>query len=506
MKNSLKILVIILLILGIFFRFFNLGEKVFWHDEVYTIFRATGYKSGEFYGQEFQNKLVTVEQIQAYQQLKSNSTAWDTVESLVLEDPQHPPLYFLMNRYWLKIFGSSIISNRILAIFISLLSVPAMYWLGRELFNSSLVGFLAALLLFFSPFEIIFAQIARQYSLLTLLIILSSFSLVRALKYNKIKDWGFYILWSVLGLYTHIFFILNTFANLGFVIINKKIARFSWVLLFILAIYSPWIIVFISRKDIAFNSTSWAKLEFNFLYFAKQWLLSFSAIFADLFFGFDNPLTYLYRLLFISLSIWAIYQIYKQTNWFIFSFILTILVIPFTLLLISDLVGGYSRSTVTRYLLSSFPALFLAVGYLFARYQHSRIYQGIFVVLLTNSLISGAMNAFADTSWVKVPSYHNKDITRIINQSNKPVILSDRGDSWTNIGDVVSLSYHLNPEVKFILASYPYEAKKLNKLIEVYKDNLFIYYPSQSLKSFLEENYGTLEPVKKEFNLWQIKT
>jgi hypothetical protein len=116
------------------------------------------------------------------------------------------------------------------------------------------------------------------------------------------------------------------------------------------------------------------------------------------------------------------------------------------------------------------------------------------------------MNAFADTSWVKVPSYHNKDITRIVNQSNKPVILSDRGDNWVNIGEVVSLSYHLKPEVKFILASYPYEAKKLDKLIEVYKDNLFIYYPSQSLKSFLEENYGTLELVSNKFNLWKIKT
>ena len=52
-------LVIIILILGIIFRFVNLDKKVYWHDEVYTSFRAAGFTGQEIYERAFQNKLLT---------------------------------------------------------------------------------------------------------------------------------------------------------------------------------------------------------------------------------------------------------------------------------------------------------------------------------------------------------------------------------------------------------------------------------------------------------------
>ncbi len=41
--NRLRFLIVMLLMVGIFFRFFNLDRKVYWHDETFTSLRISGY-------------------------------------------------------------------------------------------------------------------------------------------------------------------------------------------------------------------------------------------------------------------------------------------------------------------------------------------------------------------------------------------------------------------------------------------------------------------------------
>lgn len=43
-KHGLEVLLITVIVLGLFFRFANLGEKVYWHDETLTSLRIFGYK------------------------------------------------------------------------------------------------------------------------------------------------------------------------------------------------------------------------------------------------------------------------------------------------------------------------------------------------------------------------------------------------------------------------------------------------------------------------------
>ena len=508
MIKPLKILLVILLSLGLLFRFLNLEKKVYWHDEVYTTIRATGNRANVFHIEEFQNKIVSIEQLQKYQQLKLGSSDFDTIDSLINEDPHHPPLYFLLNRYWGKLFGFSITSSRVLPIIISLISLPLMYLLALELFNSKLVGYLATLFLFFSPFDIIFSQIARQYSLVTLFIILSSLFLLKATKYGRRKDWVLYTIIASLGWYTHLFFGVTIIAQGVFILVirqSKKIVPFSLSLLSIILLYLPWLLVLFARRETAISLTDWAKARFDIILFSKQWILSFSSLFTDLFFGFDNPLTYLYRLLFIGLIFWAIIVVYRTKDLLISGFIITSIVVPFFLLVIPDLIFSTLRSTITRYLISSYPAVQLAVAYLFYNYKNNRIWQLILVFVLTNSLVSGVMNVEAETSWAKLPSYYNKEVTKVVNQSSNALIVSDRGDGWINIGDVLSLSYHLNKDVKFLLASYPDKEETVLGLINTSKADVFVFRPSEALKTMLEKNYGLLEPINLEAGLYKIK-
>jgi len=62
-----RFLIVILLVLGVFFRFANLDLKVYWHDEVYTSFRIAGYTRKELVPQVFNGKVMNPEDLQKYQ-------------------------------------------------------------------------------------------------------------------------------------------------------------------------------------------------------------------------------------------------------------------------------------------------------------------------------------------------------------------------------------------------------------------------------------------------------
>jgi uncharacterized membrane protein len=59
--------IILLLILGIFFRFYHLDRKIYWHDEVMTSMRVGGHQREEYMQNMFDGHVVTAADLQAYQ-------------------------------------------------------------------------------------------------------------------------------------------------------------------------------------------------------------------------------------------------------------------------------------------------------------------------------------------------------------------------------------------------------------------------------------------------------
>lgn len=89
-----KILVVTVLLLGIFFRFYNIDHKFYWFDETFTSLRISGYQESEVVKQVCNGQLLSVEDLLKYQQLGIDKSLIDTIKSLALEDSQHPPLYY----------------------------------------------------------------------------------------------------------------------------------------------------------------------------------------------------------------------------------------------------------------------------------------------------------------------------------------------------------------------------------------------------------------------------
>ncbi|MEG3984789.1 glycosyltransferase family 39 protein [Microcoleus sp. T3B2] len=522
-KNSgwLINLLAIGILLGIGFRFFEIDRKLYWHDEAYTSIRAAGFTRQEIDDELFQNRIVPAPELQKYQRIKPGTTEADTIRSLALEDPQHPPLYFLMARWWMQEFGSSLTASRTLPALLSLLSLPLMYALAHELFASNLAGLLATALLALSPFDILFTQTARQYSLLTATVLGSSWLLLRAVRLRGWQNWVFYSLAIALGFYTHPFFSLTLIGHGVFIIsywlfVKKTKLRghvtnsqFFLAVTAALILYLPWIYVLATNLGRASATTDWTRVSPGLLYLVKLWTLSFTALFFDFDLGFDNIWTYLLRLPFLLLIAAAIYQICRRTSSSTWLFILTSIFVPFLILALPDIILGGKRSAVSRYLISCFPGVQLAVAYLIASNvkTQQRFWQVILALVFTATVSSCTVSAFSDTWWSKDLSYFNAEVAKIINKEaianrsiKDTIVISDRGNDFTNMGDLLSLSYLLDKDVRLMLMSQSPDMEMLNK----YSAPL-VFRPSEKLISALKQNQRRLEPILQYARLFRAR-
>ncbi|MFZ0814925.1 MAG: glycosyltransferase family 39 protein [Candidatus Sulfotelmatobacter sp.] len=115
-------------------------------------------------------------------------------------------LYYVLLRGWLH-FGFNPFFIRSFSVALSLLALPAIYWLGCELFDRR-VALIAVALLSFNAYHIRYAQEARGYSLLVLLTMLSSGFFVAMLRKPSRPNRLCYGLASVLAVYAHLYALL----------------------------------------------------------------------------------------------------------------------------------------------------------------------------------------------------------------------------------------------------------------------------------------------------------
>ncbi|MGL5081604.1 MAG: glycosyltransferase family 39 protein [Microcoleaceae cyanobacterium] len=518
--RALLIFLSTIIAIGVAFRFIALDRKLYWHDEAYTNLRAAGYNLAEVYPAFFRNQIAIAPDIQIYQTIKPGSTFQDTLHSLATEDPQHPPLYFLMARVWMSWFGSSITASRWLPALLSLLALPFMYGLAWELFHHPLTALLATAFLALSPFDILFAQTARQYSLLTVGVIASGYFLLRAIASRHWLAWGAYSLCCAVGLYTHPFFGLTLAGHGAYVVLAHtsltklqlgklaELRNFLLAMMVSLILYSPWIIVLTRNLERVFATTNWAAFPVSFFYLVKLWVLSFTALFIDINFDSNNPWMYVMRVPFVILIIYALYWVCNQASHSTRLFILTSIFVPFFMLLLPDLLLGGKRSAVSRYLISCFPGIQLAVSYLIASHINTkrfslmdgeRLWRGVLGLIFTASIVSCSLSVVARTWWNKDLSYFNAEVADRLNAFASPTVVIDQGNDWTNLGDTLSLSYLLKDNVKLFLVS---QEPELNLIPP--SANVYTFRPSVVLQKAFTAQRKRLKSIFSDGQLLQV--
>jgi len=166
----------------------------------------------------------------------------------------HPPLYYYLLHFWIRLTGSSEFSLAFLSLVFGLLLIPLLFYLGRRLYGVK-IGLLGALLLALSPFNLWYSQEVRMYTLGASLGLISLLFLLRLMKSQPRlprRHWVGYILASALGLYTLYYYAFLLLAQNLMVIgwwLSRRIKgreRFSllpWLSsqIAILLLYLPWL-------------------------------------------------------------------------------------------------------------------------------------------------------------------------------------------------------------------------------------------------------------------------
>lgn len=521
--TRLRFLFIIILVLGIFFRLANLDHKVYWHDEAYTSLRISGYTAEEVNQNVFNGQVIDIENLQKYQRPNPEKGLVDTINTLVIDDAQHPPLYYILVRLWVQWFGNSVAVTRSLSALISLLVFPLVYYLCLELFDSSLVGWVATALIAVSPFHVLYAQEAREYSLWTVTILLSSWLLLRASRLtaqgrgNIWRDWGMYAIAFVLSLST---FSLSVLVGIGHGIYIIAIERFrltkTVIAYFIssliaLLLFAPWLAI--ALMTWSKTGATWTAVPIPLLSLLKTWGLHVNRAFiltiGD--FGFDHLSTYLTLPLFLILVASAIYALCRYTPKRVWLFILTLMGVTFLSLALPDLILGGQRSTATRYLVSFILGIQLSIAYLLATqiavasFSKRTFWRVVMAIVISVGVVSCAISSQAETAWNKVVSYNNLQIARIVNQSHAPLLISN--SFGINFGNSLALSYLLDPKVRLQIVTGNTQPDFMNipNIPQGYSDVFFLN-PSDQFREKIEKEYNwTLKLIYNDSHLWLWK-
>lgn len=294
--------------------------------------------------------------------LDEAQSLWRTSRSVgdimtIVAGDVHVPLYHMLLHFWRMYVGDSVASARLLSLLFYIVSIPALYALGRYVYSRN-VALFATFLYVISPFMNWYANEARMYTLFTLLVIINQYLFLRIAR-NDDSDhvWAGYVGTAVLGVFTHYFFLLNVLSQAVFFLLRRSLfpahalKRFLFSGAVIAGSFIPWAFFVLHIGTANFQSP---------LLTTPSTVNLFSSV-SQFLFGFQND-----NINTIVLSLWPLtvimvllsmrrVKMQPQTEYFI----LTLLVSIATPFIISFMV---TPVFVTRYLIFTIPSLYLLLS------------------------------------------------------------------------------------------------------------------------------------------------
>ncbi len=254
----------------------------------------------------------------------------------------NPPFYYLTLHFWMKIFGSSEIALRSLSLLFYVLTIYIIYDFLKDIFKLNRYKTFTYLLLFiFNPVLIYYGFEARMYSMFAFFATASFYFFIT-------KNKKYYLLISILGLYTHYFMIFVLLSQILYLLISHPRPLKLKMVLFPYLVFSPWLIFMILQKNDILNPFWIATAPFKTILF-----LPF-VIFSGYENGINFPSLYIYFSIFLLLII--LIGIFKFSKKKYFNFFLIWTFLP---LLITGIISLYRPIILPRYL------IFSTVGFIF---------------------------------------------------------------------------------------------------------------------------------------------
>ncbi|MEO0804030.1 MAG: glycosyltransferase family 39 protein, partial [Cyanobacteria bacterium J06642_2] len=525
--NWLKLALGIAIAFGIMIRGVNLDSRVFWFDETITSLRIAGYTELELFEETLSDGPISSAELLQYQSVNADRGALDTVQALASADIHHPPLYYVLVRWWADWFGDGVGSVRSLSVVFGLLVLPCAYWVAWELTASPLAGWLAVAIVAVSPVQVIYSQEAREYSLWFLTTLLASGALLRALRHKTRLSWLGYAIAATLGLYSHLFFCLVMVSHGLYVVtqggLKSRRLAIDYLAASGLAILSfvPWIVLVLRNLQKIQSSMDWVTESNSRAYLIQRWVANFSYLFFD--FNANSSSSRLTLAVtgigvlvtaaaVIYAAVWMLRFLPSRVGWFA----ITLSGVLAVLLVGSDILAGGFRSGIARYLIPCYLAIQLVLACVLAGWlggmsglklanpsRSRRLAATLLCSLLLVGILSGANATQARTWWQKgSASADNLNLLPWLERAERPLVLVTV-DRAIATGEMLALSHLLPPEAQ--LQWWDSQHPLPDSVREF--DSVFVYGMTDESEPFGNAGEASFESLfqGKRRSLWQVQ-
>jgi uncharacterized membrane protein len=374
-------------------------------------------------------------------------------------------------------------------------------WLWRELFHERLGAWVILGLIALSPFQLVYAQEARQYSLWAVMTIAVCAALLRARRCGDLPAWALYTLLVTIGLYTHLMLAVVVLVHALWIAweTRAQFKPFALAVLVAALLFSPWLWLFHSGFREVGNVTAWMQMVIPFERLSNAWGLHLVRQFVDTA-TMKTPQPWLYGIL--ILIFYGFYRTARSAPVASKRLLFILLVITTSVVVAPDLINGGRRSQEARYLFPAMLMMMFMVAYGLAhalnteRSLQRNVAFSVWLGLLGLGLWSGLNFIQADTWWNKSMSSDNRNVARILDAAENPLVICPVGD--INPGEILSVAHEVDPKTRFILAQADYQPD-----VPHLKGEIFLINPTAEIRQHLEK-YGTVTEVHHQGRLWQF--
>lgn len=245
-KKTLLILILLLVFAAVSRGCFALNLPLSGDEVGVGVLQATGQSL--LFEESLPVGNVPISEIKKYVNYSTDHGVQDVVHSLQFAG-MHPPFYYLLLHYIIQFLDNSVITLRLFSLVFSVLSIAAIFLLGKAM-HSEFLGLLSALFLTLSAYCLQYSVMVRPYPLLMFLSLFSTLLIYMLAANNKFhfKSPGtyLYILISVIGLYTMYHYIFVIFFQAVFVILSlpknaKRLLLTTLIYILTGLLYLPWL-------------------------------------------------------------------------------------------------------------------------------------------------------------------------------------------------------------------------------------------------------------------------
>ena len=497
-KFSLELCLIIAIAMAVILRIINLDSREFWYDEVLSLLLSTGQK--KLYTHPSDVPLVLA-QYKSLLSLPVENSLGDLVKTsdkllkgLVAEP--HPPLFYIGQHIWLRLFGNSVAAMRSLPALYSIGTIFCAYGMGRKLLSYR-GGLLFAAALGLNPFFLFHSLNVRMYSSLVFWTVLSGWATVELVFHTIINRsnnhvssklftknivWSIVLVFSVTaGLMTFYYFCfwiasLELFVlllditeakkhnnNISSVLLkSRRWQQQSLLLILGVIITIPWLL-WGTRQQ--FNNADLGRFKAGSNLLATIWqhiegiltALGINLIIGDWATILSPAIINLIGLIAIAILTTSIVYLWRKQHINILLTALSFSLVPLFLMVAVDVVTG--KFTVGfgfgRSLIFIFPGCILLLVSAICKLKPK--WQNIGAIALILCYLSTSV---ADFSLRSRSMFHNlADI--IEQQPNTPTLIAMNSTAW---GHVLRLAYYLPETSPIELLAQP--SNKLNTALE----------------------------------------